>query len=139
MVNDEEIWLYKEIKPVWWAGKEVYIPDTDIIIPIEEIKHFCEKYGVCIPEKEITLDELERRAEENPKGIYAKFLRLLFFQQRMKTPEEFKKYARWFIRKLPRKYRERYDEETLVASIASAIQRNYFECRSHTGVWCGMD
>ncbi len=135
----EEVWLYKEVKPVWWKGKEVYIPAEDIVIPEEEIKHFCEKYGVCIPEREITLDELERRAEQNPKGTYAKFLRLLFFQERMKKPEEFKKYARWFIRKLPRKYREKYDEDTLAASIAAAIHRNYFECRSHTGVWCGMD
>ena len=63
MLDEEEIWLYKKIKPVWWAGKEVYIPDTDIIIPIEEIEHFCEKYGVCIPKREITLNELERRAE----------------------------------------------------------------------------
>jgi len=138
-MGEEEVWIYKEIKPVWWAGKEVYIPAEEIVIPEEEIKHFCEKYGVCIPEKKITLEELERRAEQNPRGTYAKFLRLLFFQERMKTPEEFKKYARWFIRKLPRKYRERYDEDTLAASIAAAIHRNYFECRSHTGVWCGMD
>ena len=120
----EEIWIYKEVKPVWWVGKEVYIPAEDIVIPIEEIKHFCEKYGVCIPEREITLEELERRAEQNPKGTYAKFLRLLFFQERMKKPEEFKKYARWFIKRLPRKYREKYDEDTLAASIAAAIHRN---------------
>ena len=136
---EEDVWILKEIRPVWWAGKEVYIPAEEILIPEGEVKHFCEKYGVCIPEREITLDELEKRAEQNPKGTYAKFLRLLFFQERMKTPEEFKKYARRFIKKLPRKYREKYDEETLVASIASAIHRNYFECRSHTGVWCGMD
>ena len=130
-------WLLKKIKPVWWVGKEVYIPSEDIPIPEEEIEHFCKKYNVCIPKRAITLGELEKLAERNPKGVYARFLRLLFFQERMKTPEEYKKYAKWFIRDLPEKYRKMYDEETLEASIAAAIQRDYFECWRYTGEWCG--
>lgn len=131
-------WWLEKYKPIWWKKKFVPIPSDEIVVPKQEFEHICRKYDICLPYRRITLDELERLAEENPHGEWAKFLRILFWQQRMKTPEEYEKYAEWFYPYLPEKYRK-YPKRLVEGGIAAAIERMYWECRRNTGVWCGED
>lgn len=131
-------WFLEQYKPIWWKGNFVPIPSDEIVIPEQEFKHVCEKYNICLPYRKITLEELEELAEKNPHGEWAKFLRILFWQQRMKTPEEYAKYAKWFLPYIPKKWKK-YPFRKVEGGIAAAIERMYWECRRDTGVWCGED
>lgn len=131
-------WFLERVKPIWWKKHFAPIPAEEIVIPKQEFEHVCHKYNICLPYRKITLDELEKLAEQNPHGEWARFLRILFWQQRMKPYDEYKKYAEWFMPYLPQKWKKE-PERKIVGGIAAAIERMYWECRRDTGVWCGEE